>query len=126
MSRFSKILPVFLVLAVLQTVFAAAASKNPESTPASEGAATLKISLTLVGVTAYADYQEIRAALVQSTGVAQTDLVAEAPGLITLEVRYEGEPQGLADKLAGFFDKKYKIEVKDLFSGRREIVLSKT
>lgn len=87
--------------------------------------ATLGLQVTLVGITAYGDFQEIRAALSQSEGVGKLSLETEAPGLVTFSIRYSGEPRSLIEKLHAFFPDKYTLQEKHLPSGAREITVSR-
>lgn len=87
--------------------------------------ASIGLRVTLLGITAYRDMQEIRAAVSQSEGVQKITLDSEAPGLITFFVRYAGEPGSLIDKLNVLFSKKYAIKLKNLSSGIAEINISR-
>ena len=87
--------------------------------------ATLSLQVTLVGITAYGDFQEIRAALSQSEGVEKLSIETEAPGLVTFSLRYSGEPKSLMEKLHAFFPEKYSFHEKHLPSGTREITVSR-
>lgn len=86
--------------------------------------ATVGLKVTLVGINSYPDFQAIRAALTQSEGVEKITLDTEAPGVVTFQVRYEGEPRSLIEKLEAFFPKKYSMVEKHLPSGFREITIS--
>lgn len=92
---------------------------------ANEPVAMVGLKVTLVGITARGDFEEIRAALAQSEGVEKLALDTEAPGLITFRLKYAGEPAGLIEKLSAFFPKKYTMTEKHLPSGLREITISR-
>ena len=62
--------------------------------------------------------------MTKTDGVDTVAVETEAPGLVTLSVRYAGETKGLIDSLLGFFPKKYKIIEKNLKTGS-EINISK-
>lgn len=80
-------------------------------------AATTRIAVTLSGIASYNDFLEIRTALAKTEGVDRVILETEAPGLITMTVRYAGEARGLIESLSTFFPQKYKITEKNLKSG---------
>jgi hypothetical protein len=86
--------------------------------------ASIALRVVLINITSYHDMQEIRAALSQAESVTRITLDSEAPGLITYNVRYAGEPLGLIDKLNVFFSKKYTITQKNISSGTAEIDIS--
>lgn len=79
--------------------------------------------MTLIGITSFRDFQEIKAALTQSEGMEKVSLETEAPGLITFSLRYAGEPGSLIEKLNAFFPKKYAIKEKHTRGGT-EITIS--
>jgi len=79
--------------------------------------ATTDIGVTLSGITTYNDFLEIRTALLKTDGVDRVILEAEAPGLISMTVRYAGEARGLIESLSTFFPKKYKFTEKTLKTG---------
>lgn len=116
-----------LLLAAPLTLQAAAKqakpSKQDKEVESHEGA-TLDIAVTLAGITAFQDFQEIRAGLLKSEGVSKVVLVAEAPGLISFKVTYAGEAMGLIDKMTEFFPKKYDMREKRLPGGGSEVSIS--
>ena len=85
---------------------------------------TIDLTVTLVGVTSFQDFQELRAGLLKSEGVEKVSLVSEAPGLVVFQVTYAGEAVSLIDKLSAFFPKKYAIKEKRLPKGGTEISIS--
>ena len=95
-------------------------SKGAAETPPR---ATLVLKVTLIGITSYRDFREIRAALAQSEGMEKVTLETEAPGLVTFSLRYGGEPGSLIEQLHGFFPKRYSIKEKHT-SGGTEITIS--
>ncbi len=97
------------------------ASKSAKSQETVPHVVTLRVKVTLVGLTVYRDFQEIKAALLKSQGSEKVSLDSEAPGLITFDVAYAGEPKSLADQIQAFFPQKYKITQKQLPSGMEEI-----
>ncbi len=112
-----------LVLWILAAGEVAGARETQKGTD--EVQPTVRLQVTLSGITSYNDFQEIRAALSQSEGVEKVSVDTEAPGLVTLNVKYAGEPRSLVDKLIVFFPTKYVIKEKDLPSGVREISISR-
>lgn len=112
-SRGSKIFAWWLA-SLLLTAFAAFAQEGREE---NHLGATTRIGVTLAGITSYNDYLEIRTALAKTDGVDRVVLDTEAPGLITMTVRYAGEARGLIESLSTFFPKKYKITEKNLKTG---------
>lgn len=86
--------------------------------------ASITLRVVLINITSYRDMQEIRAALAQAEGMQRITLDSEAPGLITFNLRYAGEPLSLIDKLNLFFSKKYNITQKNISSGTAEIDIS--
>lgn len=85
--------------------------------------ATLVLRVTLIGITSYHDFKELKAALMQSEGMEKVTLETEAPGLVTFSLRYGGEPGSLIEQLHGFFPKRYSIKEKHT-SGGTEITIS--
>ena len=86
--------------------------------------ATTRIGVTLAGITSYNDFLELRTALAKTDGVDKVILESEAPGLISLTVRYAGETRGLIESLSTFFPNKYKITEKNQKTGS-ELSISK-
>ena len=86
--------------------------------------ATINIKVTLIGVTSYNDYLEIKTGLLKSEGVDKVILDAEAPGLVSLTVKYAGEPNSLIEKLTAFFPKKYSMKEKRSSAGGTEITIA--
>jgi hypothetical protein len=78
---------------------------------------TTEIAVTLSGITSYRDFIEIRTALAKTEGVDRVTLNQEAPGLIALSVRYEGETKSLVDSLVAVFPAKYRFKEKNLKTG---------
>jgi hypothetical protein len=109
-----------LVLAA--PAFAPAWAQNREETHAG---VTVDLAVTLVGITSYQDFQELRAGLHKSEGVSKVVLVSEAPGLIMFNVTYAGEAVSLIDKLSAFFPKKYHMKEKRLPGGGTEVNISR-
>ena len=97
------------------------ASKPDKSQETVPHVATLQVKVTLIGLTAYHDFQGLKAALLKSEGAEKVSLDSEAPGLISFKVEYAGEPGSLIDQLKAFFPEKYKITQKQLPSGMAEI-----
>ena len=97
-------------------------AQNPEET---HTAVTVDIAVTLAGITAFSDFQELRAGLFKSEGISKVLLVSEAPGLISFKVTYAGEAVSLIEKLSAFFPKKYDIKEKRLPSGGTEVSISR-
>lgn len=87
----------------------------------SHGGATISIKVSLIGVTSYNDFLEIKTGLLKSEGVEKVTIDSEAPGVIGLSVRYAGEPKSLIEKLAAFFPTKYRMTEKRLPRGGTEI-----
>ena len=86
--------------------------------------ATISIKVILVGVTSYNDYLEIKTGILKSEGVDKVILDAEAPGLVSLTVKYAGEPNSLIEKLTAFFPKKYSMKEKRSSAGGTEITIA--
>jgi hypothetical protein len=87
--------------------------------------ATQDLVVTLSGLTAYSEFQEIRAALTKTEGVDKIAVDQEAPGFVMLRVSYAGEARGLIDSLETFFPKKYAIQEKNLPNHQTEISITK-
>lgn len=96
--------------------------RNPPLKEENHLGATVSIRVTLEGITSYNDYLELKTALLKSEGVDKLVIESEAPSLISLSVRYAGEPKSLIDKLNGYFSKKYRIKEK----GGGEISISRS
>jgi hypothetical protein len=111
-------------LALAVSVEAAGRKPAPNLEQSHEGL-TLDIAVTLVGITAFQDFQELRAGLLKSEGVSKVAIDSEAPGLISMKVTYAGEPMSLIDKLSNFFPKKYDIREKRLPGGGTEVSVSR-
>ncbi len=128
-SRGSRVFGLWLVSAVLLMSLGLSAKpekKTEKSAKTEENhlGATTDLRVTLEGITTYNDFLEIRAALAKTDGVDKVMVDAEAPGLITLTVRYAGEARGLIESLTTFFPKKYRFTEKNLKTGS-EINVSK-
>lgn len=118
-SKGSKIFGWWLasLLLAVPTLFAQGQGEKEPGTLNDHLGATTRIAVTLSGIASYNDFLEIRTALAKTEGVDRVILETEAPGLITMTVRYAGEARGLIESLSTFFPKKYKITEKNLRSG---------
>ncbi len=114
-SKGSKIFGWWLASLLLMTTTLFAQGEG-EKEPDHLGATT-RIAVTLSGIASYNDFLEIRTALAKTEGVDRVILETEAPGLITMTVRYAGEARGLIESLSTFFPQKYKITEKNLKAG---------
>lgn len=94
-----------------------------QEAPSHPSQASLVLRLTLQGIASYGNFREIRAALAKSEKMEKVSLVSEAPGLITFDLRYAGEPKGLIEELQVFFPKKYSMKEKNFRSGGAEIII---
>lgn len=128
----SRFLAVSLLLTALVQVVgverSAGLARDREQSPPleeSHAGATINLLVTLVGITSYQDFQELKVGLGKSEGVSKVALDSETPGLITLKVTYAGEAVGLIEKLSAFFPKKYDIKEKRLPSGGTEVSISR-
>lgn len=83
------------------------------------------IQVTLTGINAFSDFQEIQSALSKMENVEKLTRESEAPGLLILSMKYFGDSKNLVEKLNTVFLKKYAITEKGLPSGGKEISLSK-
>lgn len=119
-SRFFKCL--LLVPLILMGQWTAAEPQE-EKDPLPQAKLLLKV--TLVGISSYHDFKEIKTALAQAEGVEKVALETEAPGVIGLRVRYAGEPRSLIDKLSTFFPGKYSFKEKGGGGGAVEMTISR-
>ena len=98
----------------------------PLSAQQEEAPAALQMQVTLIGINAYQEVREIRAALAQMEGTEKVSLDSEAPGLITLHLSTTGSSSHLIEKLSGFFPNRYEIQEKLLPGGGTETIIQKT
>ncbi len=111
-----------LAVVILKTGDARAAGSSQEENHAK---ATQDLVVTLSGLTAYSEFQEIRAALMKTEGMDKVVIDQEAPGFVMLKASYAGEAHGLIESLETYFPKKYTIKEKNLPNHQTEISITK-
>ena len=89
-------------------------------------APTTEVRAIFLEITSYEDYKEVRALLTKTEGVQNVSLDSEAPGLISLNVTYAGNPTALYDALAASTNQKFSIKQKLLPSGTTELTFTKS